>query len=176
MIVSGRWALDVFWRQVSRAVGIRISVCTSFPPGSGKFRVTVLVVVGSRRLFAALVLGAVCIDVDGQFPVLSGTLYTRISGCAPNPFVMVDDIYLASGALDALCLFFHQPSMAQTIFLCLFLRRVCGHPPRRGPGPPAMGVASLPSRLPGRRDRAIIRLMNVLKSIPDCTDRWTHLP
>ena len=100
-----------------------------------------------------------------------------ISGYAPNPFVMVDVMNLAFGTLDALCLAFHQPSTAQTIFLCLFLRRVCGHPPRRGPGPPAMGVAEagrLPSRLPSRRDRAIIRLINVSKSIPDCTDRWTH--
>ena len=143
------------------------------------FRVTVSVVVGSGRLCAALVLGAVRIGVDGQFPVLRCTLYSGSSGCAPNPFVMVDAMYLAFGTLDALCLYFHQPSMAQTFFLCLFLRRVCGHPPRRGPGPPVMGLARagrLPSRLPGRRDRAIIRLTNVLKPIPDCTDRWTHFP
>ena len=89
-------------------------------------------VVGSGCLFAALVLGAVCIGVDGQFPVLRYTLYSENSGCAPNPFVMVDDVYPAFGTLDALCLTFHQPLMAQTIFLCLFLRRVRGHPPRRG--------------------------------------------
>ena len=94
----------------------------------------------------------------------------------PNPFVMVDVMYLAFGALDALCLAFHQPSMAQTFFLRLFLRRVRDYPPRRGPGPPVMGVARAgrpPSRLHGRRDRAIIRLMNVSKSIPDCIDPWT---
>ena len=42
------------------------------------------------------------------------------------------------------------------LFLCLFLRRVCGHPPRQGPGPPVMGVARagrLPSRLPGTGSR-----------------------
>ena len=113
---------------------------------------TVSVVVGSGRLFAELVLGAVCIGVDGPFPVLRCTLYSASSGCASNPFVMVDAMYLAFGTLDALCLAFHQPSMAQTIFLCLFLRRVRGHPPRRGPGPPVMGVARtgrLPSRLHG---------------------------
>ena len=141
------------------------------------FRVTASVVVGSGGLFAALVLGAVRIGVDRQFSVLRGTLHTRRPACAPNPFVMVDAVYLAFGTVDALCLFFHQPSMAQTNFFRLFLRRVCGHPPRRGPGPPVMGVARagrLPSRLPDRRDRTNIRLMNVSKSIPDCTDRWTH--
>ena len=138
---------------------------------------TVSVVIGSGRHFAAVVLGAVCIGVDGRFPVLRGTLYTASTGCAPHPFVMVDAMDLAFGTLDALYLSFNQPLLAQTICFCLFLRRVCGHPPRRGPGPPAMGVAEagrLPSRLPSRRDRAIIRLINVSKSIPDCTDRWTH--
>ena len=87
------------------------------------FRVTVSVVVGSGRRFAALLLGAVCIGVDGQFPVLMGTLYTGSAGCAPNSFVMVDAMYLAFRTLDALVLSFHLPSMAQTIRLCLFLRR-----------------------------------------------------
>ena len=64
-------------------------------------------VVGSGRLFAAFVLGAACIGVDGQFPVLMGTLYTGSAGCAPNSFVMVDAMYLAFGTLDALFFSFH---------------------------------------------------------------------
>ena len=118
---------------------------------------TVSVVVGSGRLFAALVLGAVGVF----FPVLRCTLSSGSSGCAPKPFVTVDAMNLAFGTFGALRLTIGQPSMAQTIFLCLCLRRVCGHPPGRGPGPPGMGVAMagrLPSRLHGRRDRAIIRL------------------
>ena len=133
---------------------------------------TVSVVVGSGRLFAALVLEAVCIGVDGQFPVLRGTPYTGSAGGAPNPFVMVDAMYLAFGTLNALYLFFHQHSMAQIIFLCLFLRRVCGHPPRRGPDPPVNGYGQ--GRTPcqslfwqaGSRN-VIIRFINVSKSIPD---------
>ena len=61
-------------------------------------------------------------------------------------------------------------------FFVACFRRVRDHPPRRGPGPPVMGVARAgrpPSHLHGRRDRAIIRLMNVSKSIPDCIDPWT---
>ena len=82
---------------------------------------------------------------------------------------MVDAIYLAFGTSDALCLAFHQPSIAQTISLRFFLRRVRGHPPRRGPGPPVMGLARagrLPSRLHGRRDRATMGLMLCLEIYP----------
>ena len=46
-------------------------------------------------------------------------------------------------------------------FLCLFLRRECGHPPRRGPGPLVMGAARAECRLRrhhGRWGRLIIRL------------------
>ena len=46
-------------------------------------------------------------------------------------------------------------------FLYLFLRRERSHPLRRGLGRPVMGAARAkcrPSRLLGRRDRAIIRL------------------
>ena len=55
----------------------------------------------------------------------------------------------------------HLPSMAKHFFLCLFLRRERGYPPRRGPGPPIIGAAGAecrPSRFRGRRDRAIIQL------------------
>ena len=65
------------------------------------------VVVGNRRRFAALLLGAVCIGVNWQFTVLRGTLYTGSAGCAPNSFVMVDAMYLAFGTLDALFFSFH---------------------------------------------------------------------
>ena len=54
----------------------------------------------------------------------------------------------------------HVPSTATIFFLCLFLRRERGYPPRRGPGPPVMGAARAEGRLRrvhGRRDRAIIR-------------------
>ena len=48
----------------------------------------------------------------------------------------------------------HLPSTAKHFFLCLFLRRERGHPPRRGPGLPIMGAARAeccPSRFRGRR-------------------------
>ena len=57
------------------------------------------VVVSSGRLVAALVLGAVCIGVDGLLPVLRCTLYSGALGCAPNTFVTVDAMYLAFGML-----------------------------------------------------------------------------
>ena len=72
-------------------------------------------------------------------PVLRCTLYSGSSGCALNAFVMVDVLHLAFGTLYALCLAFHQPSMAQTVLRCLFLHRERGHPPRQGRGPPVMG-------------------------------------
>ena len=59
----------------------------------------VSVVVGSGRLLAALVLEAVCIGLDGQFPVPRSTLYSGALGCAPNTFVTVDAMYLAFGML-----------------------------------------------------------------------------
>ena len=43
----------------------------------------------------ALVLEAVCIGVDGQFPGLGSTLYSRILACCLNLFVTVGTIYLA---------------------------------------------------------------------------------
>ena len=47
------------------------------------------------------------------------------------------------------------------VFLCLLVRWVHGHPSGRDPAPPVVGagnVGHLPSRLHGRRDRAIILL------------------
>ena len=87
--------------------------CLSF--GLRAFRVTVSVVVGSGRLFAALVLlvGVVCIGVDGQFPAPRCTLYSGCSGCAPNPFVTVEAMYLALVTSDALRLAFHRPTMSR---------------------------------------------------------------
>ena len=71
------------------------------------------------------------------------------------------------GTLDAIWLAFHTLANKDTNYQrrhfvsLLLLRRVRGHRPSRGPGPPAMGAARvrhLPSRLHGRRDRATIRL------------------
>ena len=80
--------------------------------------------------------------------MLTCTLYSQRSGCAPNPFVKVDAMYLAFGNLDAVRVAFHQPSMAQKQMLCLFFRRVSCHPPRRSPGPPVMGVWPGPDAFP----------------------------
>ena len=156
--------MNVFWRQVSPPCSYNTHYSVHrFSSGLGAFRVTVSVVVGSGRLFAALVLfiGAVFIGVDWQFPAPRCTLYSGSAGCAPNPFITVDAMYLAFVSLDALHLAFDRPSMSRTISLCLFLRRVCSHPPRRGPCPPVIGVTRagrLLSRLRGGRGRAIMRL------------------
>ena len=53
------------------------------------------------------------------------------------------------------------PSTAKSIFLCLFLCRECGSPPRRAPGPPVMGAARAECRFRrfhNRWSRVIIRL------------------
>ena len=71
-------------------VVIRISVCTISPPASGP---SDSVNGGWREVFFAThVLGAVCIDVDEQFPALRSTLYFGGLGCVPNPFVTVDNM------------------------------------------------------------------------------------
>ena len=120
---------------------------------------TMSAVVGSGCHFTALVLGAVCIGGDG--------LYSGAFGCAPNPFVTDDTMYLAFGILDAMWLAFQSfannktPAFNGANHFSLLAFRACGHPPRRGPNPPVMGgtrAGRLPSRLHGRRDRAIIRL------------------
>ena len=95
---------------------------------------TVSVVVGSGRLFVELILGAVCIGVNGQFLVLRSTLYSRALGCAPNPFVTVNTMYLALGMLKRIRRL--QTSMAQTNFHCFLFDgceviRPVGTPTRR---------------------------------------------
>ena len=83
--------------------------------------------------------------VNEQYPSLRPSLYPAVMTTEPRPF----------GILDAMWLAF------QALFHCLFRRRACGHPPRRSPDPPLMGVVRagcLPSRLHGRPDRAIIWL------------------
>ena len=129
------------------------------------FRVTVSVVVSSGRLFAALVLGAVCIGVDGLLPVLRCTLYSGALGCAPNPFSTVSRFRYCGRHVvghSVLCKNKkHLPLTVKNSFLCLLLRQAYGHPPRRRPGSPVMGVVRpgrFPSRLHGRQDRATIRL------------------
>ena len=72
----------------------------------------------------------------------------------------------AFGTLVAMHLPFQALANAETPtiigehnFPFLLLRRAYGHPPRRCPGPPAMGTAMagrLPTCLHGRRDSAII--------------------
>ena len=77
---------------------------------------------------------------------------------------MSDDPKFVELTADALTTFLlnNTPAVnSEKHFFYLFLRRERSHPLRRGLGRPVMGVARAkrrPSRLLGRRDRAIIRL------------------
>ena len=95
---------------------------------------------------------------DEQYPSLMPTLYPGVLATVSRPFSTLDAMWLA---LETLANNKTPAINGEKTFLCLLLRRVCGHPPRRGPGPPVMVAARagrFPSRLFGRRGRAIIRL------------------
>ena len=133
---------------------------TPFCDFSREFRVLVSAVTGSERTLAPgvdVVLEVVRM-VNEQFPSLMPTLYPGSMATGPKPYASLDKMWKAFGDLSNIRLL---PSTATIFFLCLFLRRVCGHPPRRGPGPPVMGAARAECRLRrlhGRWGRAIIRL------------------
>ena len=116
---------------------------------------------GTERVLAlgaGIVMEAVRMEVKERYPRLMPTLYSGVMATGPRPF----------GTLDAMWVVFQPLTNNRTlaingefVFLCFLLRRVCGHPPCRGPGLPEMDVdraGRLPSRLHGRRDHAIILL------------------
>ena len=94
------------------------------------------------------------IAVNDQYPSLMPTLYPGIMASETRPFGTLDAMWLALQALESN----KTPAInGENLVPCL-CRRESGHPPRRGPDPPVMGVARcLLRRLHGRRDRAIIR-------------------
>ena len=132
-------------------------VCTGTPfcDFSREFRVLVLAVTGSERTLAPgvdVVLEVVRFAVNGQFPTLMPTLYPSSTATDPKLYASLDKGWKAVGDLANN----KTPAVnREKHFLCLFLRRGRGHPPRRGPGPTAMGAARAecrPRRLHGRRD------------------------
>ena len=137
-------------------------VCTGTPvcDFSREFRVSV--VTGSERVLAPgvdVVLEMVRMVVNEQFPTLMPTLYPGPMATDPKPYASLDAMWNALSDLA------HNktPSVnGDFVFLCLFLRREHGHPPRRDLGLLVMGAARAecrPRRLHGKRDRAIIPLL-----------------
>ena len=132
-------------------------VCTGTPfcDFSREFRVLVLAVTGSERTLAPgvdVVLEVVRLAVNEQFPTLMPTLYPSSMDTDPKLYASLDKGWKAFGDLANN----KTPAVnGEKHVLCLFLRRELGHPPRRGPGPPAMGAARAecrPRRLHGRRE------------------------
>ena len=97
--------------------------------------------------------------VNEQFPSLMPTLYPSSMATDPKPCASLDKMWKAFADLSNN----KTPAVngKKKLFPCLFLRRECGHPPRRDPGPPVMGSAKAECRLRrlhGRWGLAIIRL------------------
>ena len=122
-------------------------------------------VTGSERALAPgvdVVLEVVRMAVNEQFPTLMHALYPGSMTTNPRLYASLDAMFKALNDLA------HDKTPAVNdnfVFLCLFLRWEWGHPPRRGPGPPVTGAAReecRPSRLHGKRDRAIILLLHPL--------------
>ena len=127
---------------------------------SREVRVVVSTATGTERVQAPgaeSFLEVVRMAVNEQYPSLMPTLYSGVMATEARHF----------GALDAMRLAFQALANTKASAIngekqipSLLLRRACGHPPRRDDhGPPVMGAARagrLPSRLDGRRDRAII--------------------
>ena len=124
-------------------------VCTRTPlcGFSLEFRLLVSAVTGSDRTLAPgveVVFEVVRMAVDEQFPPLMPTSYPGSMATDPKPYTSLDKMWKAFGDLPKN----KTPVVnGETIFPCLFLRRECGHPPRRGPGPPVMGAARAEGRL-----------------------------
>ena len=97
--------------------------------------------------------------VNEQFLTLMPTLYPGSMATDPKPYASLDAMWKA---LSDLAYKMTPAVNGENNFICLFLRRERGHPRRRGPGPPVMGAARAawrPSRLHGKRDRSILRLV-----------------
>ena len=118
-------------------------------------------VTGNERTLAPgvdVVLEVVRMAVNEQFPSLMPILYPGSMATDPKPYATLDKMWNAFGDVS------NNKTHAvngDNFFLCMFLRRECGHLPRRGPGPPVMGTARAECHLRrphGRRDRVIIRL------------------
>ena len=117
-------------------------------------------VTGTERTLAPgvdVVLKVVRMAVNEQLPSLMPTLYPGLMATGPKPYASLDEMWKALGDLSNN----KTPAINGKIFIvCLFLRRECGHPSRRGPGPPVMSAARADCRLRrlhGRWGRAIIR-------------------
>ena len=103
------------------------------------------------------VLEAVRMAVNEQFPSLMPTLYPGSMATGRKPYASLDEMWKAFSDLSNN----KTPAINGDNFFSLLLRRECGHPPRRGPGPPVMSAARANCRLRclhGRWGRAIIRL------------------
>ena len=98
-------------------------------------------VTGIERTLAPgvdVVLEVVRMAVNEQFPSLMPTLYPGSMATGPKSYASLDEMWKAFGDLSNN----KTPAInGEFFFLCLFLRRECGHPPRRGPGPPVMTAA-----------------------------------
>ena len=103
-------------------------------------------VTGSERTLAPgvdVVLEVVRMAVNEQFPTSMPTLYPGLMAADPKPYASLDKVRQAFGDLANN----RTPAVnGKNKFICLFLRRDRGHPPRRGPGPPVMGAARAESR------------------------------
>ena len=171
--VSGSEAFALFLRllsghfdRVDLEAGYKKLHTFSVPNGnlfsdfSRELRVVVSAATGTERVLAPgtdIELEVVRMTVNEQYPNLMSTLYPGVMATEPRPFSTLDAIWLAFQALANN----KTPAInSENSFSCLLRRRACGHPPRRGPDPPVMGVVRagrLSSRLHGRRNRAIIQ-------------------
>ena len=118
-------------------------------------------VTGSERTLAPgvdVVLEVVRMAVNEQFPSLMTTLYPVLMATDPKLYASLDKMWKSFADLSKN----ETPAVnGENKVPCLFRRRECGHPPRRGPDPPVMGAARAEGRLRrlhGRWGRAIIRL------------------
>ena len=119
-------------------------------------------VTGCERVLSPgtdVVLEVVRMAVKEQFPTLMPTLYPGSKATDPRPFTSLDAMWRAFNDLA------HNktPPVKGEKHFSLPVSSTRARPPTpSGPGPPGMGVAwaeCRPSRLLGRRDRAIIRLL-----------------
>ena len=90
-------------------------------------------VTGSERTLAPgvdVVLEVVRMAVNEQFPSLMPNLYPGSMATGPKPYASLDEMWKAFSDLSNN----KTPAINGD-------RRKCGHPPRRGPGPPVMRTA-----------------------------------
>ena len=139
------------------------AVCTGthFCDFCREFRVLVSTVTESEHTLAPgvdMVLEVVTMAVNEQFASLMPTFHPGSVATDPKVYASLDKMWKAFGDLSNN----KTPAVNVDIFFYLpVFRRERGHPLRRGPGPPVMGVARAVyrlRRLHGRRHRAIIRL------------------